>query len=642
MRVVRTRMPTSPMSGVLRACAIAALAGLVASGSARADDPPGEVAPRYAFLVGAASYLYGSQVGLADLKYADDDAVAFGEALVGLGWAKENVDVLVQGRPSGTLAGRVVAPPTREGVLARWKAFCERVRAEARTSGTRAEGVVLLLSGHGVEFKGQPKGGLKVENTYFVPVDAEQMTAEALVDVQPMLEELQGLPVNRRWFVYDACRKSVEAASRDYAASSTMLQRLKVPQGTWLMLSCESGQASYEARQLGHGVFLHHLVEGMRGGAFNPRGELTLTSLADFASSATRQWVAENLGGEEQLPVLKSEGTTWVLAQRARTPATPAPAPLSPVTAEPAWARDVVSEAQRSEARRLGVPAAVEDEKTGVRYVLIPRGTFTMGSPDDETGRSADEGPQRRVTIEPFYLALTETTNAQFERFVAATGHRTTAEVEGKGYVLNPEKGWEEQPGVSWRAPLMGGGRPSNWASHPVVLVSWDDATAYARWAGSGSRLSSEAEFEYVLRGGGGGTKYPWGQTDVPPTRAGNYAGDEVSRAFPKWPYETIKGYDDGAAGTAPVGSFTANPFGLLDVSGNVWEWCDDDRHDTYAGAPTDGRAWIDSPRAAQRVIRGGSWFLPARLLASATRTWSEPSRRGGYLGFRLARAVTP
>jgi formylglycine-generating enzyme required for sulfatase activity len=630
------------MRGALLACAVAALAGLVASGSARAEDPPGEAAPRYAFLVGAASYLYGGQVGLADLKYADDDALAFGEALVGLGWAKENVDVVVQGRPSGALAGRVVAPPTREGVLARWKTFCERVRDQARATGTRAEGVVLLLSGHGVEFKGQPKGGLKVENTYFVPVDAEQMTAEALVDVQPMLEELQALPVNRRWFVYDACRKSVEAASRDYAASSTMLQRLKVPQGTWLMLSCESGQASYEARQLGHGVFLHHLVEGMRGGAFNPRGELTLTSLADFAASATRQWVAENLGGEEQLPVLKSEGTTWVLAQRARTPATPAPATPSPATAEPAWARGVVSEAQRADARRLGVAAAVEDEKTGVRYVLIPGGTFTMGSSGDEPGRDSDEGPQRRVAIEAFYLSLTETTNAQFEWFVTATGHRTTAEVEGKGYALNPEKGWEEQTGVSWRAPLMGGGRPSSWASHPVVLVSWDDATAYARWAGSGSRLPSEAEFEYVLRGGGEGTKYPWGHADVPPARAGNYAGDEVMRAFPKWPYPTIKGYDDGVAGTAPVGSFTANALGLLDISGNVWEWCADDYHDTYAGARTDGRAWIDSPRAAQRVYRGGSWLSTAQVLRSALRLRAGPSGRFGALGFRLARAVTP
>jgi hypothetical protein len=320
--------------------ALAALTGVLAApwSPAAAEDAPGAShAPRYAFLVGASSYLYGSQVGLADLKYADDDALAFGEALVELGWPAANVDVVVQGEAGSGVRSRIVAPPTRQGILERWRAFRERVIADAERTGVKAEGVVLLLSGHGVEFKGQPKGELKVENTYFVPVNAQRMEADSLVDVQAMLEELQQLPVNRRWFVYDACRKSVEAVSRDYAPSSTMLQRLRVPQGTWLLLSCESGQASYEARQLGHGVFLHHLVQGMRGEqAVNSEGELTLTSLADYAASATRRWVRDNLAGEEQLPVLKSEGTTWVLAERSRSARpTPAPAPATPTPEKP-------------------------------------------------------------------------------------------------------------------------------------------------------------------------------------------------------------------------------------------------------------------------------------------------------------------
>jgi formylglycine-generating enzyme required for sulfatase activity/uncharacterized caspase-like protein len=570
-----------------------ALAAVCVLGAAplRSDAAPS--GRRYAFLVGASEYLFGQQVGLANLKYADDDALAFGQALVDLGWPAEDVEVLTQAERGSGILARVVGPPTRRSVLERWKAFRERVRADAVSSGRAADGVVLLLSGHGVEFKGQPKGGLKVENTYFVPVDAEQMASDSLVDVQVMLEELQLLPVNRRWFVYDACRKTVEAASRDYAASSTMLQRLKVPQGTWLLLSCESGQASYEARQLGHGVFLHHLIEGMKGRAVNAEGSLTLTSLADYAASATQRWVSENLGGEEQLPVLKSEGTTWVLAQRARAPDTPQPAAPTPAGTEPAWARGLVSEAQRAEARRLGVPVAYEESAAQMRFVLIPGGTFMMGSAESDSSGYSDERPQHRVTVSPFYLSVYEVTSEQYRRSLRS--HDSGNKFDG--------------------------------AAQPAVQVSHEDAEGYAGWLSGGVggrpyRLPSEAEWEHACRAG---TSTRWS------------FGDDESRLGEH-------GWFDGNGGgvTHDVGQKRPNGWGLFDMHGNVWEWCADDWHDTYAGAPTDGRAWIDSPRAAQRVDRGGSWFLTAQGLRSAVRLRDGPSGRNDFLGFRLARAVTP
>jgi hypothetical protein len=318
--------PTSWLHGLgWRALCIAVVVSLGA-----APRPcEASVGPLYAFLVGASEYMYGRQLGLADLNYADDDAVKFGEALLDLGWSSDKIDLLVQdgtsaGPEASRLARRVVGPPTRAAISKAWAAFMQRVKEETSATGRRAGAVALLLSGHGVEFKGQPKGGLKIENTYFVPVDAEAMEAEALVDVQAMLDDLQALPSSRRWFVYDACRKSVDASSRDYAASSTMLQRLRVPEGTFLLLSCKADEASYESKLLGHGVFLHHLIDGMRGlSAVNVGGELTMTSLADYAASSTERWVKQNLDGLVQRPVLKSEGESWVLAHRALSPSKP-------------------------------------------------------------------------------------------------------------------------------------------------------------------------------------------------------------------------------------------------------------------------------------------------------------------------------
>jgi formylglycine-generating enzyme required for sulfatase activity len=567
---------------------------------------------RYAFLVGASSYLFGSQVGLADLKYADDDALAFAGALTDLGWPLADVEIVVQGeRAAAGVASRITAPPTRAGILERWKAFRERVRADALASGTKADGVVLLLSGHGVEFRGQPKGELKVENTYFVPVDAETMDASSLVDVQVILEELQSLPVNRRWFVYDACRKSVEAASRDYAPSSTMLQRLRVPQGTWLLLSCEAGQASYEARQLGHGVFLHHLVQGMRGEqAVNSEGELTLTSLADYAASATRRWVRDNLAGEEQLPVLKSEGTTWILADRARglrpspaaVPATPVPAPATLGPSEPAWARGLVSEVQRAEAKRLGKPVAFEEGTMGMRFVLIPEGAFLMGSPETEGG-DADERPQHWVSVSPFYMSIHEVTNGQYRRF-----RPSHASGEYMGQSLNGE-------------------------AQPVVQVSHNDATACLQWMSSrggtrGYRLPLDAEWEYACRVGATG-KYAFGDAEDALVGYANLS----DKNDPSGPARAD--LDDRFAVTAPVGSYRPNGWGLYDMHGNVWEWCHDGRRPYDPSARTDP----EGPTGARdtRVVRGGSWRSLATDLRAAKRDDYPPDYRLNFFGFRVS-----
>ena len=252
------------------------------------------------------------------------------------------------------------------------------------------------------------------------------------------------------------------------------------------------------------------------------------------------------------------------------------------------------------------------------QMVVVPAGSFEMGSPASEEGRYDYEGPQHRVTIgSNFAVGVYEVTRGEFARFVSATERST-----GDSCWMWEDGGWEERSGRSWRSPGF-----SQEDSHPVVCVSWEDARAYAEWlsreTGEEYRLLSEAEWEYAARAGTA-TRYWWGDA-IGSNRAncGNSCGD-------------------GYARTAPVGSFSANAFGLHDVHGNVWEWVEDCWHENYEGAPRDGSVWFGDQggNCSPRVFRGGSWIDYPRYLRSAYRNWSDSGNRGYVLGFRLFRSV--
>ena len=233
--------------------------------------------------------------------------------------------------------------------------------------------------------------------------------------------------------------------------------------------------------------------------------------------------------------------------------------------------------------------------------VVVPAGSFKMGSPATEPGRSAEEGPQHMITIaRPFAVGRFEVTFDEWDACVADGGC--------KGYKPSDE-GW-------------GRGR------RPVINVSWDDAIAYIDWlskkTGKPYRLLSGAEYEYAMRAGTQ-TVYPWGNT-VGTNNANCHACGS------KW----------DAKQTAPVGSFAANGFGLYDMTGNVREWTEDCYHDTYSGAPTDGSAWIEGGNCYHRVVRGGSFLLAPAFLRSASRYWFASDYRLRYLGFRVARTLAP
>lgn len=275
----------------------------------------------------------------------------------------------------------------------------------------------------------------------------------------------------------------------------------------------------------------------------------------------------------------------------------------------------------------------------GPVMVVIPAGSFQMGSPEDEQQRLANEGPQHRVVFEAgFALARHETTVGQFRRFVLATGYVTDAEREGSSRIYLAGTGRvTERRRITWEDDYMGNTADDDL---PVIHVSWNDANAYAEWlarqSDRGYRLPSEAEFEYALRAGSQ-TPYWWG--DGSPDRAvENMTGDQDR--FPgdqrRWD-DGFRRYSDGFWGPAPVASLEANPFGLFDMGGNVMEWVEDCWHDSFIRAPSDGSAWVN-PGCNRRVIRGASWSSNPAMSRSAFRLSSRSEATDARVGFRVAR----
>jgi formylglycine-generating enzyme required for sulfatase activity len=201
----------------------------------------------------------------------------------------------------------------------------------------------------------------------------------------------------------------------------------------------------------------------------------------------------------------------------------------------------------------------------------------------------------------------------------------------------------------STRGRIGPGANPGLDGSHPVACVSWNDAKAYAAWlskkTGRDYRLLSEAEWEYAARGrvptaAGPAPRYSFGDDETAMCRNGNVADRTARRDVFTSGRGTVFPCDDGYAYTAPTGSFLPNGFGLYDMLGNVWEWMEDCYRDSYAGAPSDGAAWL-SGDCGHRVLRGGAWFDSPALLRAAYRSWSGTGDRTNGYGFRVARTLS-
>ena len=303
--------------------------------------------------------------------------------------------------------------------------------------------------------------------------------------------------------------------------------------------------------------------------------------------------------------------------------------------------------------------------------VLVPGGEFLMGS-DGPTSR-ADERPVHAVRVRPFWMDATEVTNRQFQTFVDATGYRTVAErpvdweamraqlppdtprpsddrLQPGSLVFAPpdhavalddaSAWWRWTPGACWRHPEGPGSSIQDRADHPVVHIAFEDAKAYAAWAGK--RLPTEAEWERAARGGLAQRTFVWGDEPPDPSRCNIWQGEFPVRNEAR----------DGFARTAPVGSFPPNGYGLFDMAGNVWEWCADAyAPDAYAQVASAGAVALDPQvehpdgAGSPRVLRGGSYLCSDRYCTGyrpSARMSSEPQTSLGHTGFRCVRDAAP
>lgn len=267
--------------------------------------------------------------------------------------------------------------------------------------------------------------------------------------------------------------------------------------------------------------------------------------------------------------------------------------------------------------------------------VFIRGGAFQMGSTDGED----DEKPVHSATVSDFYLSKYEVTVAEFRAFVEASGYLTDAEKEGWSWVYN-RKEWVKENGRNWRHDPEGKTADDN---HPVINVSWNDATEYCKWlsqkTGKAYRLPTEAEWEYAAGNGDKHIKYSWGNA-APAGRKGGSLSDETAAKKFNWTRSNANifmNYDDGFASTAPVGSFDPNEFGLYDMTGNVNEWCSD-----WYGSKYYKNSLPSNPTGpssgSYRVLRGGSWNNDPQYMRVACRGNGTPAYRNFNVGFRLAR----
>ena len=371
-------------------------------------------------------------------------------------------------------------------------------------------------------------------------------------------------------------------------------------------------------------------------------------------------------------------------------PGWPAQVALVVVSAVVAWAGVRWWKAESSPSRASEVPAASDrpEPPSGPKWtsatpptdqappgmVWIPGGEFAMGC-DDPRGLPhggpdpmGDARPIHRVAVDGFWIDQTEVTNDQFAAFVDAKGYVTVAEraptaaefpdappenlVAGSVVFTPPDqpvplddhyRWWAYVKGANWRHPTGPASHLAGRGSYPVVQVAFEDAEAYAKWAGK--RLPTEAEWERAARGGLDGKPYAWGDELTP---GGKWMANIFQGRFP-----ASDSGDDGHVGIAPVARFPANGYGLHDLAGNVWEWCSDwYRVDTYARAARAARVTLNprgpssgydpsEPDQPKRVHRGGSFLCTEQYCTRymiGTRGKGEVSSASNHLGFRCVK----
>jgi formylglycine-generating enzyme required for sulfatase activity/serine/threonine protein kinase len=389
------------------------------------------------------------------------------------------------------------------------------------------------------------------------------------------------------------------------------------------------------------------LVVRMAGSELTARFQDEIAPLlAEKADPLKNAGGTRTSGDENGTRKLADAGKEIASKSPVATPPVPTP-PVTPSGPKPPalvspFAEDAARAARAQWAGYLQQPGEFTN-KIGMKLRLVPPGEFLMGSTNSKSDVHIEQKPQHRVHIShPFYIGAFEVTRGEFAKFVAATGYTTEAEKDGgKAAGVTAKGDLAETKNLSWKQPGF-----EQTDAHPVVIVSWNDATAFCRWLsekdGQTYRLPSEAEWEYACRAG-----------TLTPLISGSKlndlfsVGNGLDATFRQHfdPLNKSKATDvrpaDGFVFTAPVGSFRANAFGLCDMHGNVWEWCQDWYRAPYS--PDEVTDPTGPTEGTHRVTRGGGFDCGMSTTSSA-RDFIKPSYRYANIGFRVVcdPAATP
>jgi formylglycine-generating enzyme required for sulfatase activity len=642
-------------------------------------------AKRFALVIGVDEY---QDEQISRLSGATNDAKALADALVRYaGFPSDQVILLASDQPRQR-------QPNRGNILQ----YLSNLRGIVPEDGL----LVVSFAGHGIERSGRG---------FLCPSDARIGGSMALLEatgvaVDTVREWIRETGVKQVLIILDACRNDPSGrGGEENRLTDSFAQRFnfdvrnKEVTAFATLYATDVGHVAYEYKEKKQGYFTWMLVEGLKGGAANEKGEVTLGGLVKYLQEQVPKRVRLDMGQEKvqrpyatvggykadelvisitvRVPPVTStvsafdpaaiELEFWnsiktstdtddfkeylakypngtfaglaknkirVLEAAAKSAANPVNLNALDTSAVPKAPMNAANAANTKAGAATGMGAlplrgyefdvvtvnstgAVTNHRKGqaqyctedtagisMELVAIPGGTFLMGSTEGD-----NEKPPHQVTVDSFYMGKYEVTQSQW---------RAVASLPKVARDLNSD--------------------PSKFKGDnlPVEQVSWEDAMEFcarlSRGTGRSYRLPTEAEWEYACRAGTT-TRFAFGQTVTP--QLVNYNGNYPYAQAQKATYRET---------TTPVGFMgVANEFGLSDMHGNVYEWCLDYWHETYNGAPSDGRSWETAGDTRYRVLRGGSWYFAASYCRSAHRYWDPPDRRDSTVGFRVvAAARTP
>ncbi len=564
---------------------------LLAATAARAAEPK-----KVALLVGVNKYM---KAGLTNLDFPEADVEAVGTELTKLGF---QVTIL-----KGSSTGKQQA--TRENLEASANSLVKPL--------SKDDLMLVMLSGHGMQLEITDANKNKHEDGFYCPYDAITNDPTTLFSLSHLTDDILAPNVGKKLVLIDACRDVPKDPGR--SARGIQGKVIALPENTAILFGCRAGQQSYENDKLGHGLFTHCLLEGLKGDAINREKNITWTGLAGFVEQRLSSDDMKALmpkdrpqepiaaGGVGQLVLARIDVKPISIPNIIPPPVTTTgstggnPPPVTTVT-KPDPGPDKKSDAKGTFTNSIGM-----------KLVLIPKGEFVMGSPTSEKERSESEIQHRVKINKPFYLGKFAVTQSEYRK---VTGTNESH------FCSHPNR---VNPPVEV-ATL-------DTTQFPEENVTWNEAIEFCKKLGKAEgktyRLPTEAEWEYACRAG-----------TTTPFHFGNSLNGDNANCKGDFPYGTnTKGKDLGRPTTS--GSYKSpNAFGLYDMHGNVGQLCQDwSDAEYYAKSPPNDPQGPTT--GTSRVVRGGDFTAIAANCRSASRSEQWPDNRNTWVGFRVVLVLT-